>query len=190
MLNQLKMFKRSLPVMPTVSSMANAEGGLNWIISIRGVITKPDMFATACDVLNFATEKDKVLVTLNTPGGSVIAGLAMIHAIYNCKAEVTTRAVGLVASCGGFLWSAGHKLEACRFAKIMFHASSSGYIGKTRDQRDAAICSEKLVKELATIAVNKKIVTREQFDSMFESNVDIYITTKDLTERGVEYAIA
>jgi ATP-dependent protease ClpP protease subunit len=190
MLKDFKLVKRANKQVPTMSKMPNDKGGTNWVISVRGCIECPDKYAPMCDVINNASDKDSVLIIINTPGGMVYTGLAICSAIKNCKAIVTTRAVGMVASCGALLWSVGHKLEVCKFSRIMFHASSGGWIGKTRDQKEYAESTEMLMKELSTIAVSKKILTADQLKDMFESRQDVYLNCNDLVKSGVEFNYA
>ncbi len=187
MFNKFKLTKRTKPSVPTISKMENTKGGFNYVITIRSVIDSPDNYASACDVITSAKENDTINLVINTPGGYVTSGLALVSAMQNSKAIITTTAVGLVASCGFIIWSYGHKLRMSKFAKLMCHASSGGFMGKTRDQRDNAIAQELRMKDLVKPAIDRKIITQEQFDKAFDDKVDIYVNAKDLEEAGVEF---
>ncbi len=190
MFNKFKLTKRNKPDVPTISKMENTKGGFNYVITIRSAISSPDNFASACDIINTAKEKDTINIVINTPGGYVVSGLTIVSAMQNSKATITTTAVGLVASCGFVIWSYGHNLKMSKFAKLMCHASSGGFMGKTRDQRDNAIAQELRMKELIRPAIDKKIITEEQFNKAFDDKADIYINAKDLEEAGVEFTYA
>jgi len=72
---------------------------------------------------------------INSPGGSVTAGLAIYDTMQYIKADVSTICIGLAASMGAFLLSAGAKGK--RFAlpnsEIMIHQPSGGFQGQATD---------------------------------------------------------
>src|SRR5574344_871108 len=72
---------------------------------------------------------------INTPGGSVTAGLAIYDTMQFIKSDVSTICVGLAASMGAFLLSAGAKGKriALPNAEIMIHQPSGGSQGQASD---------------------------------------------------------
>jgi ATP-dependent Clp protease protease subunit len=81
-------------------------------------------------------DKDKdVKIYINSPGGSVYAGLAMYDTMNLIKPDVSTICVGMAASMAAVLLSAGTKGK--RFAlpnsKIMIHQGSAGFSGSPSD---------------------------------------------------------
>jgi ATP-dependent Clp protease protease subunit len=79
-------------------------------------------------------DKD-IALYINSPGGSVYAGLAMYDTIRFIKPDVSTLCTGLAASMGAFLLAAGAKGK--RFAlpnsRIMIHQPSGGAQGQATD---------------------------------------------------------
>lgn len=79
-------------------------------------------------------DKD-IALYINSPGGSVYAGLAIFDTMRFIKPEVSTLCTGLAASMGAFLLAAGHKGK--RFAlpnsRIMIHQPSGGAQGQASD---------------------------------------------------------
>ena len=79
-------------------------------------------------------DKD-IFLYINSPGGSVSAGLAIFDTINFIKCDVSTICVGLAASMGAFLLSAGTKGK--RFAlpnsEIMIHQPLGGTHGQASD---------------------------------------------------------
>jgi len=76
-----------------------------------------------------------IKIYINSPGGSVYAGLAMYDTMNVIKPDVQTICVGMAASMGAVLLSAGAKGK--RFAlpnsKIMIHQGSAGFSGTPSD---------------------------------------------------------
>lgn len=72
---------------------------------------------------------------INSPGGSVYAGLAMFDTMNAVKPDVSTIVVGMAASMGAVLLSAGAKGKrfALPNAKIMIHQGSAGFSGTPSD---------------------------------------------------------
>ncbi|MBW4520833.1 MAG: ATP-dependent Clp protease proteolytic subunit [Scytolyngbya sp. HA4215-MV1] len=78
--------------------------------------------------------KDIVLY-INSPGGSVTAGLAIYDTMQHIKSDVVTICVGLAASMGSFLLAAGTKGKrlALPHSRIMIHQPSGGTRGQATD---------------------------------------------------------
>ena len=74
-------------------------------------------------------------IYINSPGGSVSAGLAMFDVMEHIKPDVATICVGLAASMGAVLLAGGQKGKryALPNARIMIHAVSGGYEGTVQD---------------------------------------------------------
>lgn len=79
-------------------------------------------------------EKD-IQLYINSPGGSVTAGLAIYDTMQYVKPDVSTICVGMAASMGAFLLSSGAKGKriALPNAEIMIHQPSGGSRGQATD---------------------------------------------------------
>ena len=82
------------------------------------------------------SEKD-ISLYINSPGGSVTAGLAIYDTIKYIKCDVSTICMGMAASMGAFLLSAGTKGKrlALPNSTIMIHQPSGGAQGQATDMR-------------------------------------------------------
>ena len=83
-----------------------------------------------------AQDPDKdIQFYINSPGGSVTAGMAIYDTMQYIKCDVSTICVGLAASMGAFLLSAGTKGKryALPNAEIMIHQPSAGTKGQITD---------------------------------------------------------
>ncbi|XP_072994391.1 ATP-dependent Clp protease proteolytic subunit 3, chloroplastic [Typha latifolia] len=85
--------------------------------------------------LDAEDQKKDIKLFINSPGGSVTAGMGIYDAMKLCKADVSTVCLGLAASMGAFLLAAGTKGK--RFcmpnARIMIHQPLGTAGGKTTD---------------------------------------------------------
>ena len=83
-----------------------------------------------------AEDPDKdISIYINSPGGSVTAGMAIYDTMQYIKPEVSTICVGMAASMGAFLLAAGQKGKryALPNAEIMIHQPLGGVSGQAED---------------------------------------------------------
>lgn len=83
-----------------------------------------------------AQDPDKdIQFYINSPGGSVTAGLAIYDTMQYIKADVSTICIGMAASMGAFLLSSGAKGKrlALPNSEIMIHQPSGGFKGQATD---------------------------------------------------------
>ena len=83
-----------------------------------------------------AQDPDKdIQLYINSPGGSVTAGMAIYDTMRYIKCDVSTICIGMAASMGAFLLSAGTKGKryALPNAEVMIHQPSAGTQGKVTD---------------------------------------------------------
>ena len=86
-----------------------------------------------------------IMLYINSPGGSVTAGMAIYDTMRYLKCEVSTLCVGMAASMGAFLLSAGAKgkRKALPNAEIMIHQPLGGASGQATD---IAIHAEQILR--------------------------------------------
>lgn len=77
----------------------------------------------------------EIYLYINSPGGSVHAGFAIVDAIHNCKSDVVTVGMGLVASMGAFILSCGEKGKrfVSPLCEVMIHQPLAGVQGQASD---------------------------------------------------------
>ncbi len=101
-----------------------------------------------------AQDPDKdIQFYINSPGGSVTAGMAIYDTMQYIKADVSTICVGMAASMGAFLLSAGTKGKryALPNAEVMIHQPSGGAQGQETDIQIQAARIAHTKKKLNTI---------------------------------------
>ena len=85
--------------------------------------------------LNATSQTDPITIYINSPGGSIYAGLAIYDIMKKVEAPIVTIGIGLCASMGAFLLSAGDKGKryALENAEIMIHQPLGGSQGQVSD---------------------------------------------------------
>jgi ATP-dependent Clp protease, protease subunit len=94
-------------------------------------------------------EKD-IMVYINSPGGSVTAGLAIYDTMQHVRADVSTICLGQACSMGAFLLAAGTKGKrmALPNSRIMIHQPSGGAGGQASDIQIQAAETSRLKRTL------------------------------------------
>ena len=101
-----------------------------------------------------AQDPDKdIQFYINSPGGSITAGMAIYDTMQYIKADVSTICIGMAASMGAFLLSSGAKGKriALPNAEIMIHQPSGGSQGQATDIQIQAEHILKIKKKLNAI---------------------------------------
>jgi ATP-dependent Clp protease, protease subunit len=123
------------------------------IIFLGGSIDDAVASAVIAQLLFLQSEDPKkdISIYINSPGGSVTAGLAIIDTMNHVKPSVSTVCVGMAASMGAHILAAGAKGK--RFAlpnsEIMMHQPHGGAEGQTSDLAIRAEWYLKLKKKLS-----------------------------------------
>ena len=102
-------------------------------------------------------QKKDIQLYINSPGGSISAGLAIYDTMQFIKPDVSTICVGMAASMGAFLLAGGQKGKRFSLpnAEIMIHQPSGGAEGQASD---------------IEISAKRIIKTRAQLNDMFAKN--------------------
>lgn len=107
------------------------------VIFLVGPVTDDTANLVVAQLLFLESENpDKdINLYINSPGGSVSAGLAIYDTMQFIKADVSTTCMGIAASMGAFLLAAGHKGKryALPNTRIMIHQPSGGAQGQASD---------------------------------------------------------
>lgn len=127
----------------------------------------------------------EIRMFINSPGGSVYAGLAIYDTMQMIKAEVSTFAVGVTASMGTVLLSAGEKGKrfALPHACVHLHPASSGMQGYTEDVRRAFREQERLQTQLFILVGQSTGRDWREVEADFER--DRYMDALEAKEYGL-----
>lgn len=129
-------------------------------------------------------DKD-ISIYINSPGGSVTAGLAIYDTMNYVKCDVSTICIGMAASMGAFLLSSGTKGK--RFAlpnsEIMIHQPLGGAQGQASDIKIQADHILKIKEKLNGILSKNTGKPVEQVEK--DTDRDNYLSAEDALEYGL-----
>ena len=157
------------------------------IIFLGGPIT--DMVANAVIAqflfLEYEDPKKDIRLYLNTPGGSVTAGLAIYDTMQYVKPDVSTICVGMAASMGAVLLGAGAKGKriALPNAEILLHQVMGGAEGQAVDDEITARQIIKIKNKLNQILAKHTGQALSKIEK--DTDRDFYMTTAEAKEYGL-----
>ncbi|MCI9887184.1 ATP-dependent Clp protease proteolytic subunit [Micrococcales bacterium 31B] len=128
-------------------------------------------------------EKD-IWLYINSPGGSVTAGMAIYDTMQFVKPDVCTVAMGLAASMGQFLLASGAKGKryATPYARIMMHQPSGGIGGTATDIRIQAELILHMKKQMQELTAQQTGKTVDQINA--DADRDRWFTAEEALEYG------
>ena len=129
-------------------------------------------------------DKD-ICLYINSPGGSVSAGLAIYDTMNYIKCDVSTICIGLAASMGAFLLSSGTKGKryALPNSEIMIHQPLGGAQGQASDIKIQAEHILKTKKRLNEILAKNSGKPFEQLEK--DTDRDNYLSAEEAKEYGL-----
>ena len=130
------------------------------------------------------SEKD-ISFYINSPGGSITAGMAIYDTMQYIKCDVSTTCIGMAASMGAFLLAGGAKGKryALPNAEIMIHQPSGGAKGMASDIQ---IVAEEILKTKAKLNTILAENTGKSVDEVArDTDRDNYMSAQEALEYGI-----
>ena len=146
---------------------------------VANIIQAQLLFLASAD-----SSKD-IQIYINSPGGSVYAGLGIYDTMQFIKPDVATICTGMAASMAAVLLCAGEKgkRSGLRHSRVMIHQPMSGAQGQASDIEIAAKEVMKLKDELYEIIASH---TGQKFDKVYEdSDRDFWMKAKEALDYGM-----
>lgn len=126
-----------------------------------------------------------IYLYINSPGGSVTAGMAIYDTMQYIKSEVVTICVGLAASMGSFLLMAGSKGKrlALPHSRIMIHQPSGGTRGQATDIEIEAREILRIRRQLNEIYAERTGQSLEKIEK--DMDRDFFLSAQEAKEYGL-----
>ncbi len=146
---------------------------------VANIITAQMLF------LAMENKKLDINLYLNTPGGSISAGLAIYDTMQYVECDVSTVCIGMAASMGAVLLAAGNKGKryALPHSRIMIHQPWGGFEGAASDisrQAEEILELKKMLNQILAENTGKPYETVEK-----DSDRDFYMSPKEAKEYGI-----
>lgn len=158
----------------------------NRIILLSGEINDACSSSIIAQLLYLdSISNEDISLYINSPGGSVSAGMAIYDTMNFTKSDVATICVGMAASMGAFLLSSGQKgkRSALPSSEIMIHQPLGGAEGQATEIKIVAEHITKLKKKLNTILAKNTKKSLKTIEN--DTERDHYLDAEEALEYGL-----
>ena len=147
--------------------------------NISNIITAQLLFLESVD------SKKDILLYINSPGGSVYAGLGIYDTMQYVSPDVATICTGMAASMGAVLLSGGTKgkRSALKHSRVMIHQPSGGMQGQSTDMEITLKQMQELRKDLYNILAQHTGKSYGQIEK--DSDRDKWMRAEEAKEYGI-----
>lgn len=162
------------------------------ILMLEGQVDET-MASIACASLHYMnsskkTDDDVITIYVNSPGGSVLAGLAIYDTMRSMDCPIKTIGMGMQASMGSILLAAGDERYMTENSKLMIHQLSGGSEGQASNMAINLTFSEDLYEDLKNIYVRHTGLNHKFWDVVAER--DTWFTAQQAEKMGFIHGIA
>lgn len=151
-----------------------------YLIFLDNEIESPNCYREVMCTLKKATEKDSILLIMNSFGGDVDTFIQFYHYITNCKAKIFCEL--------HTAYSAGSMIALCcdgiilnRFATGMAHSISYGDAGKVQELKKRASFENKRMKDMFN-HIYDTFLTHEEIDKIMNGG-EVWLDAKQIEKR-------
>ena len=157
------------------------------IVFLQGEVTDDSASSIVAQMLHlqFEAPKSDIHLYVNSPGGSVTAGLSIYDVMQHVTCDVATYCIGQAASMGAVLLAAGAKgkRNALPHSRVMIHQPLAGTEGTTTEILIHAKEFIRLKKDLTDILFRHTGQTLEKIEA--DTDRDKFMSAKEAMEYGV-----
>ncbi len=128
---------------------------------------------------------DEICLYINSPGGEVNSGLAIIDTINYIKSDVRTVCVGLAASMSAIILASGKKGKRCALpnSEVMIHQPIGGVEGQATEIK---IVAEHIIKTKERINRLLSRLTNKKYEEIAnDTERDYYLSSQDAKKYGL-----
>ena len=156
------------------------------IIILSGEITDASANIVVGELLYLdSLNHNDISLYINSPGGSITAGMAIYDTMNFIKSDVSTICVGMAASMGAFLLSSGTEEKRCCLpnSEVMIHQPLGGAEGQATEIKIVAERILKLKDKLNTILSKNTGQKLEKVEK--DTERDHFLSAKEALEYGI-----
>lgn len=129
--------------------------------------------------------REPIILNINSYGGCVYDGFAIISAIESSVTPVTTRVLGKSMSMAFLITLFGDHRQAMQYSTLMLHDVSSAAWDKVEDMIDDVKEAKRLRAILKKMIIERTKITAEEFDEMIATRRDWTMSAKEALRLGI-----
>lgn len=151
-------------------------------VYIEGVIDYGNSILISKQILYLGKTPEPITIIIDSPGGSVVAGAAIISAMEAAKGPVNTVCVQLCASMAALIHQYGTHRYMINRALVMFHPASGSLDGEVDKMASRLGTLKKYIGRMENNAARRAHLTYEQYKC--KSGVEMWLEAEDAVNEG------
>jgi ATP-dependent protease ClpP protease subunit len=151
-------------------------------IFVQSILESPEEFSEAMAALGAAGENDRVVIFLNSSGGSLESLDSFLFELADCKAHIHIRASGIIASAATFILLSGHSFEISPYAKVLFHSATFGNYAAAGEMVETSTFLRDECERLARDYYSP-ILTEDELIDIFKNKKEFWMTSEEFCKR-------
>jgi len=167
---------------PAFQVFATVKASHEYSIYLSSSVTALSAYDELCHRLRSMTENDEVKLYINTPGGAVISGLAVIQAMRESKATITTILNPQAFSMGALIFLCGDVRVAPPNSLLMFHNYSGGGSGGKGNEQAAELSAINAWFEEVLHDTCSPFLTKKELRSVLQGK-DLWMRSAEINKR-------
>lgn len=140
-------------------------------------------------IANYDRNKHPIILNVNSGGGSVYAGFALISAIEMSKTPVYTVGIGIIASMAVPIVLSGEKRFTHKHTTFMIHDMSSGAIGTVTEMSRKLEDAKVLKGKYESYILSKTSIRKAELEENDERVKDWFFDADEAVKLGVAHAV-
>jgi ATP-dependent Clp endopeptidase proteolytic subunit ClpP len=137
------------------------------------------------ELMNVQQAYNKIELHINSNGGEVYPGIAIVNALRNSPADISIYVDGIAASMASIIALCGKPLYMSKYARLMIHSVKVGVYGDKEDLRVTIEEVEALENTLCNVVAGKMKKTPEEIKALYFDGKDHWITATQAQETGL-----
>lgn len=158
-----------------LNSEINSDSTQYLIEAINRINRQDSITEAILKVDGIEQKRQPIKIYINTPGGSVTDGLALIGVISSSKTPIHTIANGSVCSMGIPILLSGHKRYSLKFTSFMIHSISSMAFGFIKEIEDSARESKRLQDIVFNYIKERTHISDKKLNKIYNKKEDYFI---------------
>ena len=135
------------------------------------------------------TQKEPIKLIINSFGGELYSGLALVDVIDNSLTPIHTICHGSAMSMALIVYAAGHRRLASKYATFMYHEASYGTDGKIMHHKQEIKETERTDKICDDYLLSKTKFTPKQLKDVRDKRSEWYFDVKTAMKHGLVHEI-
>ena len=164
-----------------IFSVPDASGGYQHRVHILTYVEDPEEFSEVISLIQTASEKDSILLVINSRGGDLYSTMMLVDAINHCNAPVYAQISGMVASAATMITLACDDVYVAPHTTFMIHNFSGGTYGKGHEI-EASVDSLLDTTKKFYNDIYKDFLSKKEIKKVIAGK-DIYLTSEEVDER-------